>query len=69
MPNQPDTTDSEQSVREWRARDAATFSLRPIMDREGLDVCSAGELAETAIGTYLRVLAEPIPEGWKRHVR
>ena len=68
MPNQPGTADSEQLVREWRAREAAASSLYPIMEREGLDSCSAGELAATAIGTYLRVVAEPVPEGWKRHV-
>lgn len=62
------TTDPEQPVKEWRAREAAAFALYPIMDREGLEACAAGELAEAAISTYLRVVAEPLPEGWKRHV-
>jgi hypothetical protein len=61
-------TVTEQAVREWRAREAAAFALYPIMDREGLGACAAGELADAAVRTYLRVCAEPLPEGWQRHV-
>lgn len=67
--NPQTTADRERPVKEWRAREAAAFALYPIMKREGYDMVSAGELAETAVTTYLRVVAESLPEGWKRHVR
>jgi hypothetical protein len=60
---------TEQAVRERRAREAAAFALYPIINREGLEACAAGELADAAVRTYLRVIAEPLPEGWKRHVK
>jgi hypothetical protein len=56
---------TEQAVRERRAREAAAFALYPIINREGLEACAAGELADAAVRTYLRVIAEPLPEGWK----
>ena len=65
---QTTASDAEMQVRRWRAREAAAFALIPIMDREGLHSCSAGELAQAAIGAFEQVVAEPLPEGWREYV-
>ena len=59
---------SMRAVQRWRALEHAAFALVPILEREGLEAVSAGELANAAVSAFETAMAEPLPNGWKKYV-
>lgn len=52
-------------AKRWRAREKAAFALFPILEREGIDTVSAGELADAAVEAFEQAMREPLPDAWR----